>query len=196
MAGHPRGAPTIGGPARARAEGGRRSPRGAPGVGGGTLPATARRGSVWGPSSGGHGPGPSAAPCSCPGRRPDPSGVRVCALGAAWHGPPRGGLRAGSPLGGSSGPLGGWAGWEEPSGKFPFLEMASVGPCVPAPHPEVPACLAKSPLPWGRGTVGLEVLAGFDRSSAHAPAPHAPVAPGALWFRGPGAPGDHPRTRP
>lgn len=62
-------------------------------------------------------------------------------------------------------------------------------PCVPGPHPEVLAAV-------GRGTVGLEVLAGSGRSSAHIPTPHARVALGTLSLRGPGALGGHPRTGP
>lgn len=51
----------------------------------GWRPAPGHAGGPRGAEPGGHGPGPSAAPCSCPGQRPDPS---LCLwLGAARRGP-------------------------------------------------------------------------------------------------------------
>lgn len=74
-------------------------------------------------------------------------------------------------------------------GEVPLRGNGFGHPCVSGPHPEVPAAV-------GRGTVGLEVLAGSGRSPAHFPTPHARVALGTLSLRSPGALGSHPRTGP
>lgn len=157
----------------------------------GWCPAPGRAGGPRGAEPGGHGPGPSAAPCSCPGQRPDPSqSVSVVRGSVAWA--LRAGLRVVSPLWGTPGSFGGWAGWEESSEKFPCVEMASVVRVSRALTLRFPAAV-------GRGTVGLEVLAGSGRSSVHiptSPAPRARVALGTLSLRGPRALGGHPRTRP
>lgn len=72
---------------------------------------------------------------------------------------------------GSSCPFRGRTGWEEPSGKFPCVEMASIARVVPGPQPEDPACLENPRCRGVAGQFGLEVLAGFGLSSAHAPTP-------------------------
>lgn len=56
-------------------------------------------------------------------------------------------------------------------GEVPLRGNGSVVRVVPGPQPEVPASLENPRCRGVAGQFGLEVLAGFGRSSAHAPTP-------------------------
>lgn len=152
-------------PARA---GGRCSPRGAPG--GGALPPAVREIRV-GPNPGVTARAPQPRPARPRGSGLTPASLCLCGQGqrgvspVSWPSGYEPGLR-------SPGPFGGWAGWEEPSGKFPSVEMASV---VRVSR----ALTQRSSLPWVAGQLGWRCSRGLVAlpSTSHPPTRGWPWGP-------------------
>lgn len=81
-------------------------------------------------------------------------------------------------------------------GEVPLRGNGFYRPCCPGPAARGPRVSGEPSLPWGRGTVWIGGAGRIWSLFRARPHPHARVALGAVSLRGPGAPRDHPRTRP